>query len=276
MRSLRPLAVAAVAALALTACGDSDSGQPADDPTGTETAAGSAGAELGEGVAATVDGTEIPTTIVENRVDSAAQTPEVSELLEGEQAEAVRAQLRASVLSQLIVNELVVSGAEDLGLEVDDEAIAQSREELVESAGGEDAFDEQVVAAGLDESQLAAELESITALRLVREELADAEEAETEATATEGPQAQPTEPTGPDAALEQWLVEQLRTAEIQVDPEIGTWDPAQGLVVPPGGGLQAPSTGGAPPAPTEAPTGAATEGGTGADATDPAASPDGS
>lgn len=268
MRSLRPLAVAAVAALALTACGDSESGSTADDPTGTETAAGSADAALGEGVAATVDGTEIPAALVENRVESAAQTPEVSQLLEGEQAEAVRAQLRASVLSQLIVNELVVSGAEDMGLEVDDEAIARSREELVQSAGGEDAFVEQVEAAGLDESQLAAELESITALRLVREELADSEEAEAEATATEGPTAQPTGPTGPDAALEQWLVEQLRTAEIQVDPEIGTWDPSQGAVVPPGGGLQAPPTGGAPQAPAE--------GGTGAEATDPAATPDGS
>lgn len=273
MRRVPVLATLAALVLALAACGDgAEEGASGDvSPTATAADGDTAAPELEDGVAAVVDGDEIPADLLEARVETAASAPELAEVLEGENGDAARAQLRASILSQLIVNEIVVAGAEERGLEIDDEAIAETRDELTSQAGGEAAFEEQVGAAGLDEDQLAAELEAITALRLVRDDLSDgASPAPTE------PSADATTPDPADLALQEWLIERLGTADVTVAPEIGTWDPAQGLVVPPGGGLQAPPTGGAPPAPTDAPTDAPTEGGTGADATDPADSADGS
>lgn len=265
----RVLAALTVVVLTLTACGGSE---PEEETTDADPTEGTVA--LDEGVAATVDGTEIPADLLEARLANAEDTPQISQLLEGEQADAVRRQLASTILSQLIVNEIVVNGAEEMGLEVDEEAIETTREELVTEAGGEDVFVEQVSAAGLDEEQLAAELESITALRLVREELTGEE------APAPGPQATAS-PSEDEAALQQWLLEHIQAAEVQVDPEIGSWDPNQGAVVPAGGGLQAPPPGGAgaPPAPPEegstAPGEDTSDGQDGepAEPTEPAASP---
>lgn len=257
MRTRRPLAVLAAAAIALTACGGG--GDAADDPTTAgQSEADGASAEVGEGVAAVVNGTEIPSDLLAARVETAAQTPEVAQLLEGEQGETLRAQLEASVLSQLVLNRIVLDGAEELGLEVDDDAVAETRDQLVSEAGSDSAFEEQVAAAGLDEDQLAAELEAITAMRLVREELEVTEEVEE----TPAPAPSPGATEGSDA-LQQWLLEQLQAATVTVDPEIGTWSAEQGTVVPAGipevpqGGAPggtAPGSEGTAPAPTEEPT----------------------
>lgn len=245
MRPLSLPAVLAACVLLLAACGgggdDGGTATPSPDATAADGAT-----ELSEGVAALVNGTEIPTDQLEARVETASESPEVAEILEGEDGAAALAQLRASILSQMIVNRIVLDGAEERGLEVDDEAIEETREELAEQAGGEEAFEEQVEQAGLDADQLASELEAITALRLVREDLSA--EADTPAA---GPSPDGTTPDPADALLQQWLLERLQAAEVQVDPEIGSWDPAQGAVVPPA--VPAPATEGT----TDEPTGPA-------------------
>lgn len=244
-RSALPAVLAALV-LALAACGGGAEDGATEDTSPTPTATeGASAADLDGGVAAVVNGEEIPAELLDSRVDTAAEAPQLAEVLEGENGEQARAQLRASILSQLIVNRIVVDGADERGLTIDDQAIAETREELTEQAGGEDAFDEQVEAAGLDEGQLTAELEAITALRLVRDDLAGGEAPERDPDATT--------PDPADAALQEWLVEQLREAEIVVAPEIGRWDPAQGTIVPTGAA--------APPAPAQAPAG---DGGAGA------------
>lgn len=251
--SVRPrslLAVLATLLLVLAACGDggdepagSGSPSPAGEAAGAEV-------ELAEGAAAMVNGTEIPTPVMDARVDTAASAPEIAQILEGEDGDAARSQLQASILSQLIVNEIVLDGAADRGLEVDEEAVGETRAELTEQAGGEEAFAEQVGQAGLDDVQLTAELEAITALRLVREDL-------TEEAGGSPPPVQPgpdgATPDPADALLQRWLLEQLQTAEVAVAPAIGSWDPTSGTVVPAGMPQQQ-----APPAPDS--TG--TEGGT--------------
>lgn len=237
---MRPLSLPAVLAalvLLLAACGGGGDDGGAEDPSPGATAADGA-TELSEGAAALVNGTEIPTDQLEARVETASESPEVAEILEGEDGAAALAQLRASILSQLIVNRIVLDGAEERGLEVDEDAVEETREELAQQAGGEEAFDEQVEQAGLDADQLSSELEAITALRLVREDLS----AET-GTPTAAPSPDGASPDPADALLQQWLLEQLQAAEVQVAPEIGSWDSNQGTVVPPA--VPAPGTEGA-------------------------------
>jgi hypothetical protein len=263
LRSRSVLAALAAAALVLPACGDGgDDATPETTPTatstdGTDGAAAADAPSFEDGVAAVVNGEEIGAELLEERVELAAASPELAPLLEGEDGEAARAQLRASVLSQLIVNQLVLDGAESRGLEVDDAAVDETREELAAEAGGEEAFEDQVAQAGLDEDQLRAELEAVTALRLVRDDLQEETGAEDE------PSPNPTEPSAGDALLQQWLLEQLTSADVAVAPEIGSWDQTQGTVVPagaagttaPGGADVAPEETGSPaeePAPTTA------------------------
>lgn len=243
------LAVLAAAALVLSACGEGDGGDAADErspSTATETdAAATAAPSLDDGVAAVVNGTDIPADLLEARVETAAATPEVAALLEGEEGDAARAQLRASVLSQLIVNRLVLDGAEERGLEIDDDAIAATREELSAEAGGEKAFEQQIADAGLDEVQLREELEAVTALRLVRQDLQ--EEAGGQPSPSDGgADAQ----AGADALLQQWLLAQITTADIAVAPEVGSWDATRGTVVPAGAGAPPAPTGTVPPPPS--------------------------
>ncbi|MBW3618947.1 MAG: SurA N-terminal domain-containing protein [Actinobacteria bacterium] len=220
------LALLAALLLVLAACGDGDGPSDGASPSPGD-AAGEV--ELAEGAAAVVNGTEIPTPVLDARVETAAAAPEVAEILGGEDGEAARSQLEASILSQLIVNEIVIDGAADRGLEVDDDAVAETRDELTEQAGGEEAFAEQVGQAGLDDVQLAAELEAITALRLVRDDLS-AEEVGSPPPVQPAPDGSTPDPA--DARLQQWLLEQLQAAEVAVAPEIGTWDPTRGSVVP--------------------------------------------
>lgn len=257
VRSRPLLALAAAVALALAACGGAGDDAAPDTSPATDDAAG---AELGEGVAAVVNGTEIPTEVVDARAATAAAAPEVAAILEGEDGEAAQAQLQASILSQLIVNEIVVDGAEARGLTIDEDAIEETRDELTTQAGGAEAFAEQVDQAGLDETQLMAELAAVTALRLVRDDLS----AEADGTP---PPVQPapdgSTPDPADALLQQWLLGQLQEADVTVEPSIGSWDPTRGTVVP--AGATAPPAGPpAPPAseptaPADAPAPTATE-----------------
>jgi hypothetical protein len=258
VRAFRPLAVFAAATIALTACGSGDGGTEVDDPSTAADVEGGTAA-VGDDVAAVVNGDEIPTELLDARVDNAAETPELSQLLEGEEGDDVRGQLQASILSQLILNRIVLEGAQDMGLEIDDAAISDTRDQLVSEAGGEDAFEAQVAEAGLDDDQLASELESITALRLVRDELGVPDEAPT------GPEDPAADPAQADP-LQQWLVERLSEAEVAVAPELGTWNATQGQVVPPGlpeqpsgdAGVPAPPPDGATPSPAEPTTTAPT------------------
>lgn len=241
----RVLPFLATAAVALAACGggdDATSASPGQEDGGDATASADA-----QGVAATVNGTEISRETLDGRVEKAVAAPQLAQMIEQDTTGAAREQIAASVLSQLIVNQLVLDGAEEMGLEVDDEAIERTREELTTEAGGEEAFEEQIAAAGIDEATLQEELRSIAALRLVREELTPEADAEAQPSA-EG------EPSPADAALEEWLLAQVSEAEIDVDPQIGTWDPARATVVP-AGSVQAPGAG------AEAPTGEAPAGG---------------
>lgn len=237
-------------ALLLGAC--SDSGDAPDDgatgtPTSTVTATedGTAAADptqaelvsedLPEGVAATVDDTEIAVETLEERLDVIREIPDVAQQLEGDTAPQVEAQLQTQALSQLVLQRVVLQGAAQEDIEVDDAQVEERRSEMAETAGGEEAFAEQLATAGVPEGQFADQLRAILAFEIVTEQLLA--DAGVDPQATETPTDGGTAPASPNAQQAQqlqqdWLLELIDSTEIVVDEAYGAWDPASGQVVP--------------------------------------------
>ena len=130
------------------------------------------------------------------------EIPQVQQQLEGENTDQVEAQLQSQALSQLVLQQVVLQGAAEEDVDVSDQQVSDRQGELVDEAGSEDAFAEQLASAGVPESQLDQELRASIAFELVTEKLlADAgvDPSET-ASPTEGGSAAPArrpEPAGP-------------------------------------------------------------------------------
>lgn len=227
-RTLLPLALAG--ALALTACG-SGTEVATDDPTAVPTDGGTQSiappVELADGVAATVDGEDIPADRIDRRVEQLAADPRFGQGPQGEELdeEQVKSTLRAQILTQEIFSRIILQGAEELDAEPGPEDIAAARDELVQQVGGEEAFQEQVEATGFTEAELEEELRVLAAIGRIGERLA--EEGEVDPGAPTPPQSMSAE----DVAAQQWLIIRIQEADVQVDQAYGRWDPA-GQVVP--------------------------------------------
>lgn len=164
-----------------------------------------------------VDGVEIGVDELEAQVDVFAQSPPIAAQLESAGDEAMGF-LQAQVLSTLIAVQVVTAGAEDLGAPVTDDDIADARVELEEQAGGPDELASLLEEQGVTEGQLSVELRGVAAMRNVEEALGDGDGADGDA----------------NEATQEYLAEQLRSAEVAVDADYGTWDGASGQVIPPG------------------------------------------
>lgn len=249
-------------ALVLGACGDdgaedSPSEAPSTESTApestatdgatdapTEAAPELRSADLPEGVAATVDGTEIEVADLEERLALIREIPQMQEQLEGENAQQVEAQLTSQVLGQLVLQEVVLQGAAEEGVEVGDDRVAQDRAELTEKAGGEDAFAQQLAQSGVPEGQLDEELRASIAFELVTEQLLEEAGVETptegtappteSSTATDAPTEGGTESAASEATRVQreWLMKLVNDADVVVDESYGAWNPQTGQVVP--------------------------------------------
>lgn len=114
-------------------------------------ALGIAACSTSAGSAATVGDTQITTAEVEQAYARRAEAPGLaSELAGGE----VDANLQASVLTTLIRTEVLRQAAEDRDVEVSDEDVAEQREVLVETAGGQEALDELLADSNVSEEEL--------------------------------------------------------------------------------------------------------------------------
>lgn len=263
-------AVLLAGVLVLGACGDTDDtglgdtsppiatdgaateGAATASPTEASSPSGLASADLPDGVAARVGDVEIRTEDVDERVALVREIPEVQEQLQGDNAAQVETQIESEVLGRLVLQRVVLQGAAEEGIEVDDEQVEQDRSQLVEEAGGEEGFAEQLAQAGVPETQLTEELRASIAFELVTDQLladtdtdADADTG-TDAPATATEDATGTEPgadleaptagatAGDQAARAQqeWLVEVVADTDVVVDEQYGAWDPSTGQVVP--------------------------------------------
>ena len=133
--SLVRLAIAALTVLALSACAAlTGSGDP--------------------NVAATVEGTEVLVSEVEERYEQAKTQPQVAQQLEADTSGAFQSQLQAQILTQLVLSELLEQWAEELDITASDQDVADEREALIEQLGGQEAFDQAVGESGLSEEDV--------------------------------------------------------------------------------------------------------------------------
>lgn len=241
------LTVLTAAVLLLGACSTGGDDTPADPtapdaPTATDGTAApvptagatppappeAVSADLPDGVAASVGDVEIGTEELAARFDLVVAQPEIQQQLETGDGEQIEAQLNSQILSQLIVQEAVVQGAAEEGIEVTDEQVAEERAELVETVGGEEALAERMAQAGIPESELEDDLRAGVAFEQVGEALVEQGEAP-----TTGPSPAPSGAPDPvQMAQQQWLMELLTGMDIVVDESLGGWDATTGSVVP--------------------------------------------
>lgn len=229
--------LAILAVLLLAACG---SGEPSTDATGSAAPTDQAltGADLSDGVAAEVGDTEIDSERLESRVDAALESPQLASQIED--PEQARPQIRASVLSQMILTEAILQSAEEEGIEVTDEQIDEQRTQLEQQAGGADALQEQIDVLGFSDQELDQELRSLAVLDQVAEREAPSP------APTASPAADQADPQ--QRAVQEWLRQHVSGMQIVVDQDYGRWDAERLQVIPPQPAVQ-------PGAPTPAASG---------------------
>lgn len=138
VKSSAHAALAGVVAIILASCGG-------DDGTGS--------------AAATVNGTDIAAGDVEAQVDILSQNPALQQQYPNAGEEQLEQQLRADALTQYIIEVILRDGAEELGVEVTEEDVEESRAELAQRFGGEEALYNQAEEQGLDREEVDRQLE---------------------------------------------------------------------------------------------------------------------
>ena len=131
-----PLALTVLLALLLTACG-----QAVGNP----------------GVAAVVNGEEIPIGELEDLLFQAQSTAAYTDQIAGgADAAQLEAQATQALISQLIVTELLVQGAADLGLdEPDDAAVSEELQTIIDTQlGGQEGYEALLEQQGLTEAEV--------------------------------------------------------------------------------------------------------------------------
>lgn len=222
--------------LLVAACGDSAEDLGGDEALATppgleELGLDDPAADLDDDTAALVGDTTIPRAEVDARLDQAAEADEeLAAELDGEQGEQLRSMFRADTLTIMIQTLLILDGADELGVEPSAEGVEQSREQLVDELGGQEAFDEALAQSGMSDEAVEEQLRATAALDAIGEHLV----AQGEVDAAEAPEG--LEDLGEqELAVQQWLAEQILDAEIVVHPEYGRWNAQSGQVQPVGG-----------------------------------------
>lgn len=241
----RTLALALLAAVTfLAGCGDDSDGEDRADQESTDTTAdaaedGEAGTSgeagsLGDDVAAVVDGDEISASSIEGHIEHFATTPGLAEQFEGEDGEAARAQLGAQILSSAIQSSVLVAGAEELDAPVTEKDIEEARAQVEEQAGGPEGLQAAMEQQGLSEELLQLELRGVAAVQNITDALDEAAGDDGSADTTPDEVEEGAELTPSEQRVQEHLLELATTANIQVHPDFGRWDPQTGQVLPPG------------------------------------------
>lgn len=233
-RLSRLVALLAVLVLVLAACGNDDGEGDAAPPTDPATTLGEdgegeappapEGEQPPEGAAASVDGTEITVTTLEEIFDEVSGTPAVIEQLEGEQGEFMAAMLRAEILGQLIRQEIVLRSAEEeFGIVVTDDDLDRAYDEFAAEMGGEEELEAQLEQAGLSRQVFERiELPLFAALLQLEDEFG-----------VEEPSADG-EPSEAEAELQEWAFDRFGSTPVLVASDYGTWNPMSMQVEPSG------------------------------------------
>ncbi len=239
-------ALIAATTLALMACGGGESAdvdttepgvdttQPGSDapapstsdpePTPTDPTPEPADSDVPDGLAAVVSSTEIPTTVVDDIYDDIADSPTLAAQLETGDG-TLRTGLQAQILSQLVINEILVrAAATEFEIELTASDLDAAEGQLEADAGGPEAFEAQLETSGMSR-------ETFAQLTLPFAALLDALEAEFGELSPDP--ADPEAIPAGQAALQEWGTAQFAEADVAVAADYGTWNPAFGQIEPP-------------------------------------------
>lgn len=235
----RTLALALLAATVLVAgCGDDDTDASREaDPEVTETTEGTNGSDketsLDEDVAALVGDEEISAATIDDHVADLTADPRFAEQLQGPQADVVRDELRAQILSGVIQATVVAASADAIDAPVTDEDVAAARAQVEEQAGGPEALQAAIEQQGLTEDLLEMELRTVAAVQNITEVLDEqAGDGDSTEPAPERPGGEELSPS--EQRVQDFLLERADEVDIEVHPDFGEWDPEAGQVIPPG------------------------------------------
>lgn len=186
-----------------------------------------------EGAAAVIDGDEISDEALVSQYQKVLAIPAVAEQVEA-QGDAATPMLRAQVLSQILVSEILSRGAEeDFGIVVSDDEVRDRLGQMQAQAGGADEFGQRLRGMGTTEEMLVEyDLPFALLIERVQEKVAPDKAGATPPPAPPGRQQPPSEA---QRAFQKWAFGKFAAAEVSVRSGIGVWDPRTGQVQPPGG-----------------------------------------
>ncbi|QBI21610.1 hypothetical protein ER308_19930 [Egibacter rhizosphaerae] len=174
---------------------------------------------LEEGTAAIVEGMDITDDEVDALFDEESDIEQFEEQL-GEDAD-VETLVRTELLTELVLGELIVQAADERDVDVTDE----DREDAEDAAGEQ--LDQALEEGQLSEERREMNLERQAMFEALRRDFEGEATEEQEEQAEEfGEQQGGQELTGDDIAMDEWIVERIQTADVEVDEEYGVWDPS--------------------------------------------------
>lgn len=127
----------------------------------------------GTSVAASVGDNQIAVADVEAAYASRAGSSDLASQLQSDDSGEAERNLKAAVLTDLIRSEILDLAAEDRGIEVTDEEIAEQRTTVVESTGGEEALQQALERSNVTEEELEGDLRDQVIARKIGEGLSD-------------------------------------------------------------------------------------------------------
>jgi hypothetical protein len=232
-------AVVAVVPLALLGCGNGDDGATAPEATAPLTVPAFDDVpipqdDVPEGVAATVDSTEIEIDTVERIYDEISASPAIAEQLEGDDGAMGSAVLRAQVVTQLVVTEIVQRGAaEDFGIQISSADLDAALADVEAEAQAQGGLDAALEGAGLTrEVFVQLELPIIALLDQLEDEFGEL---------SADPGAEPGVTPEGQVDLQAWGSAKFAEADVAVSSEYGVWNPQTGQVEPAGSPAANPS-----------------------------------
>lgn len=199
-------------------------GGGSDPPEGSADSSAGGSAEAPEsGVAAQVGSSEIPVTTVNDVYDDLSSLPQLEEQLQGEGGEQLQGTLRSQILTQLVVQEIIVQAAEDdYGIEVTSADRDSVMDDLTNEAGGEAELDEQLEGAGYTrDAFVTMELPTRAAIQGLESEFG-----------VESPATQGEEPSAEQQELQAWASEKFQQADVSVADDYGAWNAETGQIDP--------------------------------------------
>lgn len=122
-------------------------------------------------VAATINGEEIPISLLEERFEAIEGNPQFAEQVAQDESGEFEDQVQAELLTVLIRSEVLEQGAAEMGIEPTDEDIEAKRAEVVEEVGGDEAFEEVIETNNLTEETVQDQIRELALQDLVAEEL---------------------------------------------------------------------------------------------------------